>query len=234
VSWSDLIADARRGTGPLKHARTVMRAVRSFRVPVFKPLAAVLYAERDLRSQWWPMLLQIFYREPLLRYRSASIGRTLHLEGAIPLIYGEGEIHIGDGVRIGGRNTWTVGYKVSTGARLVIGNRVNIGYQNVLAAAVSIEIGDGTLLAPNVQIYDNPSHPVSPAARLRNDSFALEDARPVRIGENVWIGTGAMIMRGVTIGDGSIVAAASVVTRDVPPASLVAGNPATVIRSIAD
>jgi acetyltransferase-like isoleucine patch superfamily enzyme len=104
----------------------------------------------------------------------------------------------------------------------------------VLAAAVSIEIGDGTLLAPNVQIYDNPSHPVSPAARLRNDSFALEDARPVRIGENVWIGTGAMVMRGVTIGDGSIVAAASVVTRDVPPASLVAGNPATVIRSIAD
>jgi acetyltransferase-like isoleucine patch superfamily enzyme len=211
-----------------------MRAVRSFRLPVFRPLAAVLYAERELRAQWWPMLLQIFYREPLFRYRCRSVGRSLQLEGAIPLIYGEGTIDIGDDVRIGGRNTWTVGYKVSTGARLVIGNRVNIGYQNVLAAALSLEIGDGTLLAPNVQIYDNPSHPLSPAARLRNQSFAIEEARPVRIGKNVWIGTGAIVLRGVTIGDGSVVAAAAVVTRDVPPDTLVAGNPATVIRSIAD
>ncbi|MGH7503801.1 MAG: acyltransferase [Longimicrobiales bacterium] len=234
MSWSDLVADARRGTGPLRHARTVMRTVRNVRLPVPRPISGLLYIERELRSQWWPILLQILYREPLLRYRCRKVGAGLQLEGAIPLIYGEGAIDIGDHVRIGGRNTWTVGYKVSTGARIVIGDRVNIGYQNVLATAVSLEIGDDTLLAPNVQIYDNPSHPVSPAARLRNESFALEDARPVRIGRNVWIGTGAIVMRGVSIGDGAVVAAAAVVTRDVPPATLVAGSPAKVIRSIAD
>jgi acetyltransferase-like isoleucine patch superfamily enzyme len=234
MSWSDMVAAARRGTGPLRHARSILRIVRNFRLPLIRPIAALFYAERDLRQQWWPALLNVVYREPLLRYRCIEAGRGLHLEGAIPLIVGDGAIRLGANVRIGGRNTWIVGYKVSERAELVIGDRVNIGYQNVLAVAVRIEIGDDTLLAPNVHIYDNPSHPLSPAARLRHESFPIEDAKPVRIGRNVWIGTGAMILRGVTIGDGAVVAAATVVTGDVPPATLVAGNPARIIRELTD
>ena len=59
------------------------------------------------------------------------------------------------------------------------------------------------MFAPDVQIFDNANHPLSPAARLRKEHFTLDDADPVVIGNNVWIGTGAIIMRGVTIGDGS-------------------------------
>jgi acetyltransferase-like isoleucine patch superfamily enzyme len=89
-------------------------------------------------------------------------------------------------------------------------------------------------MAPDVQIFDNPTHPTSPKARLRNDAFDMDEARPVVIGSNVWLGSGAMIMRGVTIGDGAIVAASSIVTRSVPAATLVAGTPARVIRSLED
>lgn len=234
MSWADLVLQARMGKGPLRHARAVLKRILAFRMPVFRPLAAVLWAERDLRQIVWPTLLKIVYREPLMRYRCEHVGRRLFLEGQIPLIEGNGSIRIGDDVRIGGRNSWTVGYKVSENARLVIGDRVNIGYHNTLSVATSLHIGDGTMFAPDVQIYDNPNHPLSPAARLRHESFSLEDAAPVVIGRNVWIGTGATIMRGVTIGDGAVIGAMSLVTRDVPPASLAAGNPARVIREIDD
>jgi acetyltransferase-like isoleucine patch superfamily enzyme len=234
MSWAQIVADARQEKGPLKHAKKVWRGLLDFRVPVFRPLAALLYAERDFRREMWPIFLKILYREPLLRYRAEHVGRRVHIEGQLPLIYGDGRIRIGDDVRIGSRNTWTVGYKHARDAELIIGNRVNIGYQNSFSVAKGLTIGDHTIFAPNVQIYDNPTHPFSPAARLRNDAFDVAEARPITIGSNVWLGTGAVIMRGVTIGDGSIVGAGSIVTRDVPPATLVAGNPARVIRSLDD
>jgi acetyltransferase-like isoleucine patch superfamily enzyme len=234
MSWDDMMAAARRGEGPLRHARRAFKALLGVRMPVFRPLASLLYSERRLRAMLWPVFLKIVYREPLMRYRCAYVGNRLHLEGAIPLIEGNGAIRIGDDVRIGGRNSWTVGFKNIDGAELVIGDRVNIGYQNVISAAKSVRIGDDTMFAPNVQVYDNPTHPMSPAARLRHEPFHPDTAAPVIIGQNVWVGSGAFILKGVTIGDGAIVAALSIVTKDVPPNALVAGNPAKVIRILED
>jgi len=234
MSWSDLVVQARLGKGPLRHARTVLKAALGIRMPVFRPLAALLWAERDLRHIVWPMLAKILYREPLMRYRCDRVGRRLFIEGQLPLIDGNGRVVIGDDVRIGSRNTWTVGYKVSEDAELVIGDRVNIGYHNTFSVATRLHIGPDTMFAPDVQIYDNPNHPLSPAARLRKEPFALEDAAPVMIGSNVWVGTGALILPGVTIGDGAIIGAMSLVNRDVPPATLAAGNPARVIRELED
>jgi len=114
----------------------------------------------------------------------------------------------------------------------VIEDRVNVGYQNTFSVAVSVRIGADTMLSSRVQVYDNISHPLSPERRLRHEPFTLDEVSPVVIGRNCWIGSGAIIMRGVTIGDNSVVGAASVVTSDVPPNSLVAGNPSRVVRSI--
>jgi acetyltransferase-like isoleucine patch superfamily enzyme len=83
-----------------------------------------------------------------------------------------------------------------------------------------------------VAIFDNISHPMSAAKRLTRASIAADDAAPIVIGRNVWIGMRSLIMRGLTIGDNSIVAAGSVVTKSVPANTLVAGNPAVAIREI--
>ncbi len=90
-----------------------------------------------------------------------------------------------------------------------------------------ITIGDYTLIGPNVQIY-TPQHPMEYMERRITQEYAY----PVTIGKDCWIGGGAIICPGVTIGDRCIVAAGSVVTRDVPDDSLVAGNPAVVKKKL--
>lgn len=232
MTWDDLMTAARQGRGIMRYARPAWKKLLTFRVPVIRPLAALLYAERNMRAIAWPLLAQKFYREPLLRYRCERVGERLHLEGAMPQIFGNGRIELGEDVRIGSRCTWVVGFKVSTAAELVVGNRVSLNYQNMISVAQSVRIGDDTMVAGNVQIYDNISHPLSPGRRLRHETFTLEESAPVVIGRNVWLGTNAIIMRGVTVGDNSVVAAGSIVTRPVPPNTLVGGNPASVIKAI--
>lgn len=90
-----------------------------------------------------------------------------------------------------------------------------------------ITIGDYTLIGPNVQIY-TPQHPMGYMERRITQEYAY----PVTIGKDCWIGGGAIICPGVTIGDRCIVAAGSVVTRDVPDDSLVAGNPAVLKKKL--
>jgi len=108
------------------------------------------------------------------------------------------------------------------GYNIRLGSGVFLNFNCVLLDVNSIEIGDQTQIGPAVQIY-SADHPRSPQARRAN----LENGRPVRIGANVWIGGGAIILPGIIIGDDAIIGAGSVVTRNVPPGSTVVGNPAS-------
>jgi acetyltransferase-like isoleucine patch superfamily enzyme len=124
---------------------------------------------------------------------------------------------------------------------ILIGEYVYIGDDCIISCAEKIEIGAFTLLAHGVQVFDNDSHPVTPALREQDYQIVLgllageraEIARaPIKIGERVWIGFNAILMKGITIGNASIVAAGSVVTSDVPANTIVAGNPARVVKDI--
>jgi maltose O-acetyltransferase len=102
---------------------------------------------------------------------------------------------------------------------------VFLNFNCVILDVVEVEIGDGTQIGPAVQIY-TADHPRDPALRREGWEFG----KPVRIGRNVWIGGGAILLPGVTVGDDALIGAGSVVTRDVPAGATVAGNPARIVR----
>src|ERR1700720_615271 len=107
------------------------------------------------------------------------------------------------------------------GYNISLGDDVFLNFNCVILDVVAVSIGAGTQIGPAVQIY-TADHPRDPAARRTGVEFG----RPVSIGENVWIGGGAIILPGVTIANDVIVGSGSVVTRDVPQGATVMGNPA--------
>jgi acetyltransferase-like isoleucine patch superfamily enzyme len=124
---------------------------------------------------------------------------------------------------------------------LVIGDSVYIGDDCIVSCSDRVEIGALTLLGHGVQIYDNNSHPLDRTARAADwraiggegdrPPDAIEHA-PVHVGAGCWLGFGSTVLRGVTIGEGAVVAAGSIVTSDVEPYGIVAGSPAAPIRAL--
>lgn len=109
------------------------------------------------------------------------------------------------------------------GYNIELGRNVFINFNCVILDICTVSIGDDCQIGPAVQIYA-ADHPRDPAVRRSG----LESGKPVKIGRNVWIGGGAIILPGVTVGDDAIIGAGSVVTRDVPAGATVMGNPARV------
>lgn len=128
---------------------------------------------------------------------------------------------------------------VQTNGVVILNPHSQIGENTNIFAVNRIEIGAYTAIAPNTTICDNNNHPISPKERKAmrvqpqgHDSKLWKHSvsAPIIIGENCWIGTNVRICKGVTIGDNSIVAACSVVTKNVPANCIVAGNPAKIVK----
>lgn len=114
------------------------------------------------------------------------------------------------------------------GEGIRVGRKVFINQNCTFYDLGGIDIADEVMIGPNVSLLTS-GHPIAPSRR--RDGVV---ARPIAIGRNVWIAAGATIIGGVTVGENSVIAAGAVVTRDVPPDSFVGGNPARIIRSIAE
>jgi maltose O-acetyltransferase len=113
------------------------------------------------------------------------------------------------------------------GSNIRLGRKVFFNFNCVLLDVAQITIGDHVLFGPGVQMY-TASHPFSASERRSG----LECAKPISIGDDVWVGGGAILCPGVSIGDRSIIGAGSVVTRDIPADVVAAGNPCRVIREL--
>lgn len=116
------------------------------------------------------------------------------------------------------------------GYNVKLGKNVFINFNSVFLDTCLITIGSRTLVGPNVSFYSG-THPLDPA--LRDGTRGPELGKEIHIGEDCWIGGNVVILPGVTIGKGSVVGAGSVVTKSVPDFTVVAGNPARVLRKIA-
>lgn len=177
-------------------------------------------------------------------YRICTVGENLKVSKIsncmIKKISGisGGNITIGDNCEIHGEL-----YCEGAG-RLVIGNNTTIRYQSFIGCVDSIIIGNDVIISNNIKIIDSNNHPTSPKERralcescdFNSEQWAWSYSQhnPVIIEDNVWVGENSRVLKGVTIGRGSIVACCSVVTKDVPPYSIVAGNPAIVVKSLQD
>lgn len=116
-------------------------------------------------------------------------------------------------------------FRCDYGVYTTIGARFYANFGCVILDCNRVTIGDDVLFAPNVQLY-TAEHPVDAEQRARGPELA----RPITIGDKVWLGGGAIVLPGVTIGAGTTIGAGAVVTRDVPAGVLAAGNPCKVIR----
>lgn len=113
------------------------------------------------------------------------------------------------------------------GSNITLGNDVYVNFGCVILDVARVFIGDNVLIGPSVQIY-TATHPTNWEIRARG----LEYAKPVSIGAHAWIGGGAILCPGVSIGERSVIGAGSVVTKDIPPDVVAAGNPCRIIKHL--
>jgi maltose O-acetyltransferase len=116
---------------------------------------------------------------------------------------------------------------VITGSNIYVGENVYFNFNCVVLDVNKVTIGPRTLFGPNVQIY-TATHPMEYKIRAEQ----LELGLPINIGEDVWVGGGAIICAGVTIGDRAVIGAGSIVTRDIHSDCFAAGNPCKVIKEL--
>jgi acetyltransferase-like isoleucine patch superfamily enzyme len=158
-----------------------------------------------------------------VKLRNHTVGKMVTVRGNLR-VDGNGIIVIGDRVKIWSHIHITQ-LSVGDKARLTIGDHTFINTGVIISARNKIQIGKNCQIANQVIIMDNDFHGIE-------NRSTPEDPEPVIIEDNVWLATRCTILKGVTIGQGAVVAAGAVVTRDVPPYTLVGGIPAKIIRYI--
>lgn len=202
--------------------------LRDFKLPVPNILGSFFWHERMLRHGVWHWLKNKFYYEPMLRYRCAVTGKNVRCDGDVPLILGNGKIFIGNNVFVGNQGAWILVPNLFETPTLIIGDNSSINYRTVISVEQRVEIGNNCQIAEETKIFDNNSHAVD----WRDRRMTPKDTAPIIIEDNVWIGMNSIILKGVRIGQGSVVAAGAVVTKDVPAQVIVGGNPAKIIKKI--
>lgn len=212
-----------------KIAESVLRA--GLPMPgVVKPLARMLYLAGVGLAELLRWAYGAVVAGPVVKSLSEG-GKRLRVE-RVPYIRGKGRIVIGSDVYISGQIGISFSRHAGQTPELIIGDRVFIGHECGFGVAGRITIGNDCLIGGGTRIQDNDGHPLDPEKRRAREPVAPENVRPVTIGNNVWIAPRATILKGVTIGENSIVGTGSVVTKDVPPNTVVAGNPAALIREL--
>lgn len=189
--------------------------------------ASPLIRDTKINAGLWGAMQTIFFKiigylNGLLYAPFLAQFQIIQVHGRLKLVRNNGSIRIGRRTTIwSGVKMTSLGSNADSPAQLSIGSYSSIGDRTQIHCCDRVTIGDYVLISWDCNILENNFHTTTDGGIT---------SAPVVIGDRVWIGCRAIILPGVTIGEGAIVAAGSVVTRDVPPGMLAAGNPAKVIR----
>jgi len=178
------------------------------------------------------LILQFWAKKKLLRNPEIKIHSTAMVNFRAVRYRAGSHFEVGEGSIVEGSLV-----AEREGASIIIGRNTSIR-NSLIASATKIEIGDDIFISWGCTIFDHDSHALGWKHRQQDidrhheKNWTYVAIKPVKIGNKSWIGLNAIILKGVEIGEGSVVAAGSVVTKSVPPWTLVSGNPAKAIREI--
>lgn len=208
---------------------------RGFNIPsFFLPFYRICYKERFMRISFFRRLFTFIYWSPMFRSKCMSVGNSFNyvkLEQNFPYFSGNLSINLGSNVTVHSRSSFSAG-KVLNNPELIVGNDTYIGPGFSISISKKVVIGNKCHIASNVIIMDNDGHPLDPDKRAKHQTVDKENILPVIIEDNVWIGSNSIILKGVIIHKYSVIAAQSVVSRNVEQYTVVAGNPAKVIKKL--
>jgi len=207
----------------------IAKAILGFNIPSVKWIHKPLYALHVLVSRMIPFIYIKLWVTPLFKSVCESCGTNLTIYNGMPYLQGNPKIVIGNDVTIA-CCTIATGHAYDT-PTLIIGNNSTIGYGNTISFADKITIGNNVKLAENVFLADNNGHPMHPDARLHDLPIPKSEISPITIGDNVWIGRNCVILKGVKIGENSIIAANTIVTKSVPPNTIIKPGREEAIRN---
>ena len=191
-----------------------------------------LYRERQFRMEAWRNFWRVLYYQPMFRGRCDACGTKLHIYHTgqgIPFLDGNVSMTIGANVKIYDRSA-IVGLTVADRPKLVIGNNTDLPNPISIFIGNEVSIGSNCLIVCDL-IADNPGHRTDYHDRT-GKRVEVEKIGRVCIRDHVWAARNSMILGNVTVGTGAVIAAMAVVTRDVPPFCLVAGNPARIVKKM--
>ena len=206
--------------------RGILRPTPPLLPKFLKPIFRVIYEIHFGLIAIGRTLLVVLYRHPVFQSRCASIGKNVVID-RLPFISGHVDVHIGNNVWLGG------GLNVISGASLerpqfIVKDHAELGWNVVVSVSQEVVIEEYARVSYDCRISDNDGHPREADLRAASKPVHVRDIRPVRVGRYAWVGNGTHIMKGVTIGEGAIIGANSVVITDIPPYCLALGNPAEV------
>lgn len=206
--------------------RGVYTGIVSFTLPapaiLTRPLLYLFVGGRSLLHYLYRLLVC----EPLFKAYCKEYGKGVRTGIYTPWIQGQGDIIAGDNVLMVGAYSIHFGARFAKNPTLRIGSNTEIGHECSFVIGKQISIGENCRLASGINLFDSPGHPLNPADRLAGKPCSDDAVKPITIGNNVWIGRRCTIYPGVTIGDGAVIGAGSVVVSDVGANTLVVGNPA--------
>lgn len=166
-------------------------------------------------------IIRVFWVTPNYKALCEASGKGFTAGTSLPFVMGKGRLLIGNNVSINGKQDYLFASIKNELPIISIGNNTSIGSNVTFVTANKIEIGDDCLIAQGVTFQDSNGHSMDPESRKNKLPPSENEIKPIKIGNNVWIGTGAFILPGVKIGDNCVISAYTTVSRNIPKDHLV-------------